>query len=497
MGLCLGPILGFRGVTRTAWNVSALVAADDARAPVLQWWTEDDTKRRAPGETSLLLDTGKVKIWRHDWGLKQERAPVRAFYTVAGGTPIDFTVPERGADPRIAYASCNGFSNPRDMKRVGDKNERWVDLNSRHDDRPFNILMMGGDQVYSDTIWEAVEPIKKWVERPRAARLTAAFTETMRRKVDQFYLDLYLSRWSQTEPAGAMARIPTVMMWDDHDIFDGWGSYPPELHQCPVYQGIFEVARKYFQVFQLQTPPGSPTPATLPGQSFFTFTHQFGTLAILALDMRSERTDQTIMSRGSWDVVLEWMSGLAGCSHLLIMASIPVVHPDFSLLEKVLGLLPGRQDLEDDLKDHWLSRSHKEERLRFIHRMLKFMESSSTRVTLLSGDVHVGAVGVIKSERTADGDPNKRVINQLTSSGIVHPSPPGMALHFLESAGEKVEEVDRDITARMLEVPGTRYRFIGTRNWMSLTPDDQRRLWAEWHISGQPKSFTKVVHPCG
>lgn len=26
-------------------------------------------------------------------------------------------------------------------------------------------------------------------------------------------------------------------MWDDHDIFDGWGSYPHALLTCSVFQG--------------------------------------------------------------------------------------------------------------------------------------------------------------------------------------------------------------------------------------------------------------------
>lgn len=25
-------------------------------------------------------------------------------------------------------------------------------------------------------------------------------------------------------------------MWDDHDIWDGWGSYPEPIQACPVFQ---------------------------------------------------------------------------------------------------------------------------------------------------------------------------------------------------------------------------------------------------------------------
>jgi hypothetical protein len=39
-----------------------------------------------------------------------------------------------------------------------------------------------------------------------------------------------------------------------------------------------------------------------------------------------------------------------------------------TLLEKLLGIFPGRQELEDDLRDQWLSIPHRQERLRLIHR---------------------------------------------------------------------------------------------------------------------------------
>jgi phosphodiesterase/alkaline phosphatase D-like protein len=49
-----------------------------------------------------------------------------------------------------------------------------------------------------------------------------------------------------------MARIPTVMMWDDHDIFDGWGSFSEPMQHSPVFQTLFNHARRAFWVFQLQ-----------------------------------------------------------------------------------------------------------------------------------------------------------------------------------------------------------------------------------------------------
>ena len=41
----------------------------------------------------------------------------------------------------------------------------------------------------------------------------------------------------------------------DHDIFDGWGSYPPELNWCQVFTGIYGIARHFYCLFQQHSTP--------------------------------------------------------------------------------------------------------------------------------------------------------------------------------------------------------------------------------------------------
>lgn len=42
------------------------------------------------------------------------------------------------------------------------------------------------------------------------------------------------------------------MIWDDHDIFDGWGSYPLNLQYSDVFQIIFERAELFYYIFQVR-----------------------------------------------------------------------------------------------------------------------------------------------------------------------------------------------------------------------------------------------------
>ena len=524
----LGPILKFLGCQNDTWGVSALVVTDAADAlPVLAVAGLGPTQAV---QLAHLAHTGSA-VWRFDFAIAQTAARHTVAYTL-NGVPSALQVPAKGVQPALAYASCNGFSDPKLMKQVKDKNALWARMARLHDGvdtirgrkfGPWDLLLMGGDQVYSDSMWCEVPELVQFSGLTYDQRLQYAFSPALRTAVEDFFENLYLARWAQAEVRTALASMPTVMMWDDHDIMDGWGSYSYELHHCPVYQGIFSVARKYFMLFQQQTADAMP-PATLPAQNGFSKGFRMGSMGLLALDMRSERAphdprtpvvgpatgthssvdlpnDQSgnyqpdqVMSEASWRAVYQWLDAQEGMTHLLIMSSIPVVHPTFGLLEKMLGVLPGQQELEDDLRDHWTSPPHLQERLRLVHRLLRLSAQKSCRVTLLSGDVHVAAVGAVESDRN-DVPPNARVVNQLTSSGVVHPAPPAMARYFLEQACQKVETLDRGITATMYEFPATTRRLIGARNFLTLEPDADNRLWANWWVEGESDPTTKVIHP--
>ena len=495
MRLVMGPILGFRGREGDDWKVCALWVAQGGPgvAPATLSWSkgEGHTESPAPQVLKTLRDR---TVYCADWPVAMSGEEQKVTYSL-GEKSWTFVVPPKATKPRFAYTSCNGFSHPSAMRKVDDKNELWNDMAGKYAAKPYHLLLMGGDQVYADSIWEAVPSIHRWSEKKAKERWAAPFTATMERQVEKFYFDLYCSRWAQSEPARMYAQIPAVMMWDDHDIFDGWGSYPKERNECPVYQGIFRIAREQFRVFQLQQAASSPE-----AHGSFGTVHDLGHVAVAVLDLRSERTEHRVMGEQTWARLLEDLKKLAEkpdkCRHLLVMSSIPVVFLNLSAIERFLGLIPWQQELEDDLLDHWRARTHGTERLRLIHHLLDFARRSGCRVTILSGDVHIGAVGMLESRREAGGPQSHvSVINQLISSGIVHPPPP-QALHFFYNRiGDEEENVDRGIHARMLEFAGTGQRFLWARNWLSLATDDKDRIWAEWYVEGETDPYTKVIHP--
>jgi hypothetical protein len=485
----MGPILGFRGATDTTWTVTALLVTGDAKAPLLTLTGNGSAK--AGAIRHLQLPHGVALTYE----ITCSRGPAASEvgYSFGEDRQGRFVVPGKGQPLRFAYTSCNGFSTTSAFKKVADPNERWRRLDEIHRSEPWHLLLMGGDQVYADEIWSLSE-LAVWREKTRDRRIKAGFNTVMRRQVERFYFDLYCRRWSQQPTAQVLASVPTLMMWDDHDIFDGWGSHLPEENQSDVFQGIFAVARDHFRVFQQMAGTTAEVPGVVEPNTGFTRLHLIDDVAIAALDMRSERTPHAVMGLATWNAVLRELDGLKNVKHLLVLSSIPVVHTDFSKVEQLLGVIPGRQEIEDDLRDHWHSPAHKGERLRLIHRLLKVAQAGA-RVTLLSGDVHVAALGVVESGRGGADGASASVINQLTSSAIVHPPPPGLMLYVLEQLTSAAEEIDRDLIARMLEFPGTARRLIGARNFLSLELDDKKRIWANWHVENEPRPYTKVIHP--
>lgn len=507
MAIVMGPVLGFRGSDAATWHVSVLVVADDVADDVVDGGRDAPPPLVATAASDAVVDVagavrlyafGALSVWRYDVVAARGDADDLVSYATGGATG-SFTVPARGRSPRMAFASCNGFSDPKLMKRVNDRNERWAHLERTHGAAPYHVLVLGGDQVYGDEVWtEQVPAIRAWSELPRDERVKRAFTEVMRRQVERFYFRIYVARWAQPEPAAAFASIPTLMMWDDHDIFDGWGSHAEAENRCPVFQGIFGVARSMFEVFQRQTPPGTPAPGQIAGTSGFSWAHDFDGISIVAPDLRSDRTPSRVLAPASWAGLVRWLDRVPpAAAHLYVVCSIPVVYASFIAVERFLGVLPGQQELEDDLRDHWSSPGHQQERIRLIHRLLGASRDKSVRVTILSGDVHAAALGVIESSRDPAAPPNANVINQLTSSGIVHPAPPGTVLWAIEHLMSGTEEPDRGITTRLLELPGTSHKVIGARNWLALEPDTngRQRIWANWHVEGVATPFTKTIHP--
>ncbi|MFN7835607.1 MAG: alkaline phosphatase D family protein [Burkholderiaceae bacterium] len=500
--ILMGPVLQYRGVETTSGERQIgllVVTAHAVLAPTLSATVAiSPATRMADIPAAHPLYT----VWQFLLTVPTKQATVN--YQI-GGLSFEFTTPLADVPLRMAYGSCNGFSSLKLMKEVAYKNERWTHLRGEHQKDPYHLLLLGGDQIYSDAIWDTIEPLQHWSELPIEERIAADWTTELEILCDRYFADLYVQRWSQPEVAALLARIPTIMMWDDHDIIDGWGSYPAALHNCAYFQAIFRLATKYFRLLQQQLRADGRHPCQIDTTKALNLGFEpLGGVGILALDLRSERQPEPnqIVSPASWNAIYGWLDRLKrnyarspALRHLIVMSSVPVAYLDLNGLEKILNFFDGQQSLEDDLRDHWRSRVHQQERLRLIHRLLDFAHESGVRVTIVSGDVHVAALSVIESGRKPTPD-RSNTINQLISSGIVHPPPPSIVRWALQQFCMAPDTIDHNIRAVMMDLAGKNRALLASRNWLALEVDDTARIWAKWHIEGEQDPAIKVIHPC-
>jgi hypothetical protein len=465
MELLLGPVLIFRGARDRSFDVSALagVVAEDEPAPL-----ETGDERVPPRR--LAARCGR-SLWRYDFSLPQ--GDRRAEYRI-GRQRWQVHLPLEGDSLRLAFTACNGSEQGNTWDSLEARNERWLHLAAVHARRPFHLLLQGGDQLYADPIWHDVPALAGWKRLFWWRRRKAPFPPALAEAVADDYFERYWWLWSQPQLAPVLATIPSLMMWDDHDIFDGWGSWAAKWQECPVFQGMWTAAREHFALFQLGARPDDlPDGFGDRCGGHFGWAYRIGDVGIVAPDLRSERSRARVMGDAGWSSFTAALEGMADCRHVLLLSSMPLVTCDFRALERFFNLLPGHQTWQDDLVDQWPSRAHGSEWKRLLRDLTAFSAATGATVTSLSGEIHLGALGLIESRGTR--------IYQLTSSGIVHPPPPPAAVRMLEWIGARKTPLAPDLSTRLLPLPGRRRRFLRARNSLELEVSADRGLSATWH----------------
>jgi hypothetical protein len=216
---------------------------------------------------------------------------------VPGGRGTVRTMPSPSSNAPVLFCaiSCNG----------GEKDGAWqafADFVERS--KPSFILMMG-DQVYMDE------------DKPDVFVDHLDSESTIRRAA---MAEKYRLNWSREPLRTVMANTPHYMMWDDHDICDGWGSRaadsPTLVEKHPKGADIFRKSIAYFEDardvyfhFQACHNPlqGDIRDPTFPAQAdpafpnyiraapargvrrAMPFVFRCGRLAVLVLDSRGDR----------------------------------------------------------------------------------------------------------------------------------------------------------------------------------------------------------------
>ncbi len=329
LNIICGPLLNYKGMsnagsTSASWHGSVLIVSKPGQHPPdLGFKYRGPHSRSAPASSdrpnsgsnsdalpkfqnsssSLVSQAPGVKLyedpvkafWRFDLDLPLRDHEARWEYSLpnmyfpsgansrCSSSFRTLVVPSISQSMRILFHSCNGFS-------VGTDEDAWSgpalwnDVLRLHEQKPFHVMIGGGDQIYNDGV-RVTGPLKPWTDmaNPKKRR-EFPFDEGMRDACDSYYFNHYVE-WYSTEPfASANGQIAQINIWDDHgttvfdstfedlanndtDIIDGFGSYTDNFMRCPVFRGIGGVSFKYYCLFQHHIPPQKSTFTTSAPQT--------------------------------------------------------------------------------------------------------------------------------------------------------------------------------------------------------------------------------------
>ena len=427
-------------------------------------------------------------FWRWSVEIELGSTQHRVAYRINRGPALGFWVPARGESMNVMFHSCNGFSMSVDANLFSGPDPLWRDVLNRHQSRPFHVMIGGGDQVYNDAAMRDTELFKEWLAMKNPEhKHNAPFTPEMQEELETFYFDRYAMWFSQGLFGMANSQIPMVNLWDDHDIIDGFGSYPHHFMSSPVFTGLGAVAFKYYMLFQHQSLPAETEkeePSWVLGKhpgpyinelSRSVFLNLGQHIAFLGIDCRTERMRDEILSQESYDVLFDRARSeirKGETKHLIVLLGVPIAYPRLNFLENILtsrvmdpikalgrtGMLggfvnkfDGGVEILDDLDDHWTAKHHKSERNWFIQELQELAAEKSVRVTILGGDVHLGAVGQFYTPKKmgVGKDRDHRYIPNVISSAIVNTPPPTMMADVLNRRN-KVHHLDDETDEDMI-----------------------------------------------
>lgn len=347
------------------------------------------------------------------------------------------TMPNENKSYSFAHYSCHMPFKYTFFKHTKMENEEMWDwfknaLN-RHRERDLRFVIGGGDQVYAD----GVESLSIWKYLNKVMRKENGKIIPSQEDMVSWYRDIYRGYWGFNSLQNVFSDFPIYMMWDDHELGDGCGSYylnkdgkkeldrllpsinPIEKHKglsyedgVKLYDRMIKAAKQVYQEYQHSHNPKTPT-----GQydyEFYLGDHS----AFYFLDGRGyrdvQRDSYRIHGKKQLDRFQKWLNheNTKSKKFIFVLTAVPVFHvrsliaKGTEITDKIL------KKYSDDLRDQWEHNIHDEERLEFTNLLFE-AAGRGNKVSILSGDVHIAAA--FKLQNNAG-----HIIYQLTSSAITY-----------------------------------------------------------------------------
>ncbi|KAL9130592.1 MAG: hypothetical protein Q9217_001252 [Psora testacea] len=218
-------------------------------------------------------------------------------------------------------------------------------------------------------------------------------------------------------------------------------------------------------------------------------------IGFLGVDARTERTRHQVNYEDTYDRIFNRVrseiSSSAEITHLIVLLGVPIAYPRLAWLESIFtspiigpirflskrfgvaggffNHFDGQVDLLDDLDDHYTARQHKHERKRLLLRLQALAQEQNVRVTILSGDVHLAALGRFysKPKLNVPAEQDHRYMVNIVSSAITNKPPPKAVANLL-ARRNKIHHLDHHTDETLMNIfdkdPGDSQRTANSNN---------------------------------
>ncbi|KAJ6079912.1 hypothetical protein N7467_009665 [Penicillium canescens] len=548
-GVYFGPYLRYTNMDleRGVWLGSILLVTDAAQPPTIHMHQSVDL---SPNPRQLkAINIAAHQRWtfyKYEIDVQMDDAgPAKWTYAITshlGCTRYEFLVAGRHeTNWRFIATSGNDFSlnvNANERARLGGVGFMWKDIMQKHSEiGGFHAQLCLGGQIYADRMWKEIPSLKQWLTLSgKEARKNAPWTAANQQDVSHAYFHYYTSHFDQPYMRESFAQIPYICQIDDHDIFDGFGSYPEHMQFSNMFKNIGRIGIEMYLLFQhhttldiLRNVNNDMDLFTITGTGWHFVKYLGPGVVVVGPDCRSERNPHQVMAGPTYQGLFPKIAMLpSSVQHCLWMVSVPLIYPRLETAEhiaqtvatgkravtgayNVLGkvtssvagvvgakdfvgsgfdsvkravgksglmggiLSPfGEFDLMDELRDQWTHESKDLERTYLIRTLQGIAHQKALRMTFLSGAVNVCGAGLVHDPSQPS---DHKTMYQLIASPVVNTPPPSYIIKLLHSH------------SKPLYVPANGHRSSAQP---SDTKEDMMEIF-QTDVNGQAREYRKLM----
>lgn len=350
-----GPYLRYTNMDleRGLWLGSIMLVTDAAQPPSIHIHQSTDL---SPNPRQLKAHPihahQRWTFYRYDIDLRMEDQPAKWTYAITshlGCTRYEFLVAARDEQSwRFIAHSGNDFAinvSANDRAKLGGIAPMWKDVLLKHQEcGGFHTQVGLGGQIYADRLWKDISALRQWTQMSgKENRKNAQWTAKMDEDVTHAYFHYYTSHFDQPAIREAFAQIPHVCCLDDHDIFDGYGSYPEYMQQSHVIKNVGRIGIEMYLLFQhhttfeiLRAVSNDIDLFTITGQGWH-FLKYFGpSVVIVGPDTRSEKTTNQVLAGPTYQGIFPKVAVLPpSVQHCIWLLPVPLIYPRLEAVEHV------------------------------------------------------------------------------------------------------------------------------------------------------------------